>query len=83
MQSIILGMFIACGEKTESSTTSDVQTEVTSEDAVQTISVSNPSPSKTSGTIEIKAIVRESDDTTENTSESTESSSTNDDTTTD
>lgn len=91
MKSIIFAMLIGCGKKTETAATNteSAKTSASSDEKVTVISVSNPGPKTNSGSIEIKAIVREADETTENTSESegsetTESSSEkNDETTTD
>ena len=95
MKSIIFAMLIGCSKKAETTTSTDnAKATPSSEDEVTVISVSNPGPKTNSGSIEIKAIVREADETTadnttENTSETegsetTESSSEkSDETTTD
>lgn len=72
MKSIIFAMLIGCGKKTETAATSteSAKTSTSSDEKVTVISVSNPGPKTNSGSIEIKAIVREADKTTENTSES-------------
>lgn len=91
MKSIIFAMLIGCSKKTETASTSTEasKTSASSDEKVTVISVSNPGPKTNSGSIEIKAIVREADETTENTSktegsETTENSSEkSDETTTD
>jgi len=90
MTSIIFALLIGCSKKAETTTSTDnAKSSTSSGDEVTVISVSNPGPKTNSGSIEIKAIVREADKTTENTSESKDSETTdnssekNDETSTD
>lgn len=77
MNALILSLLIACGEKTESASSTSSTTEGT-KDEVTVISLSSQQPSKTSGSIEIKAILPEKEETstTEDASGSEETTST-------
>ena len=77
MNALILSLLIACGEKTESASSTSSTTEGTKDD-VTVISLSSQQPSKTSGSIEIKAILPEKEETptTEDASGSEETTST-------
>lgn len=67
MNALILSLLIACGEKTESASSTSSTTEGT-KDEVTVISLSSQQPSKTSGSIEIKAILPEKEETSTTTS---------------